>query len=104
VQKYKLLGLFIFTAIPLSGLGAWTGALIATLMDMRFKKAMLSLFAGVCCACIIITVLFFLFSKSFGVRKHYPLIDNILPNKITDVKIHAVKISAWIFHFNLMFV
>ena len=47
VNKYSLLGLFIFVAIPLPGTGAWTGALIASLMEMRFKKAMLSISAGV---------------------------------------------------------
>ena len=47
VNKYSLLGLFIFVAIPLPGTGAWTGALIASLMEMRFKKALLSISAGV---------------------------------------------------------
>lgn len=37
IQKYRYLGLFIFVAIPLPGTGVWTGSLIASLLDMRFK-------------------------------------------------------------------
>ena len=47
VNKYSLLGLFIFVAIPLPGTGAWTGALIAALMEMRFKKSFISIACGV---------------------------------------------------------
>ncbi|MBE6962939.1 MAG: small multidrug export protein, partial [Ruminococcaceae bacterium] len=39
VQKYSALGLCIFVAIPLPGTGAWTGALIAAILDMRLKRA-----------------------------------------------------------------
>ena len=47
VTKYKALGLFIFVAIPLPGTGAWTGALIAALMNLRLKDALISITAGV---------------------------------------------------------
>lgn len=47
VTKYAAFGLFVFVAIPLPGTGAWTGALVAALIGMRFKYAMLSVFAGV---------------------------------------------------------
>lgn len=53
VNKYSLIGLFLFVAIPLPGTGAWTGALIAALMEMRFKKAFLSIAAGVLVAGLI---------------------------------------------------
>ena len=39
VQKYSFWGLFILVAIPLPGTGAWTGALVASLLDMRLKRA-----------------------------------------------------------------
>ena len=39
VKKYELLGLFLLVAIPLPGTGAWTGALVAALMDIRLKKS-----------------------------------------------------------------
>ena len=37
VTKYKKFGLFLFVAIPLPGTGGWTGALIASVLKMRFK-------------------------------------------------------------------
>ena len=40
VTKYKKLGLFILVAIPLPGTGAWTGATVAGLLDMRLKDAL----------------------------------------------------------------
>ena len=47
VTKYATLGLFLFVGIPLPGTGAWTGSLIAALMDMKFWYAIVSVFAGV---------------------------------------------------------
>lgn len=46
IEKYKTFGLYIFVAIPLPGTGAWTGALIAALIGMRFKHAIISIAAG----------------------------------------------------------
>ncbi len=59
VKKYGPLGLLIFVAIPLPGTGAWTGALIAALLDMRLKSAVPSIFLGVCIAATIMTLLTF---------------------------------------------
>ena len=59
VRKYGPLGLLIFVAIPLPGTGAWTGALIAALLDMRLKSAVPSIFLGVCIAATIMTLLTF---------------------------------------------
>ena len=56
VKKYQLLGLFIFVAIPLPGTGAWTGALIAALLDMRLKSAFPAISLGVLVAGIIISI------------------------------------------------
>ena len=47
VKKYQFWGLFMFVAIPLPGTGAWTGALIAAMMDMEVKDAMPSIALGV---------------------------------------------------------
>ena len=66
VQKYEMLGLFFFVMIPLPGTGAWTGSLIASMMDMRIKKALLSLVAGVLSAGILITILFYYFPSVFA--------------------------------------
>ncbi len=53
VKKYEAWGLFIFVAIPLPGTGAWTGSLLAALMDMRLKTAFPSIFLGVIVAGLI---------------------------------------------------
>ena len=59
VQKYSALGLCIFVAIPLPGTGAWSGALIAAILDMRLKRAIPSIFLGVCIAAAIMTAVTF---------------------------------------------
>lgn len=50
VEKYKSLGLVILVAIPLPGTGAWTGALVASVLDIPPKKALSLIFLGVCVA------------------------------------------------------
>lgn len=57
VKKYRLWGLFLFVAIPLPGTGAWTGALIADLLDIRIRDAMITIGLGVIVAGIIISSL-----------------------------------------------
>ncbi len=47
VKKYAFWGLFLFVAIPLPGTGAWTGSLIAAMMDMKVKEAFPSILLGV---------------------------------------------------------
>lgn len=56
VQKYAFWGLFLFVAIPLPGTGAWTGALIAAMLDMRLKKAFPSIVLGVLTAGVIVAI------------------------------------------------
>ena len=46
VTKYGFLGLIVFVGIPLPGTGAWSGSLIAALLDMRIKRALLAIFFG----------------------------------------------------------
>lgn len=55
VQKYAFWGLFILVAIPLPGTGAWTGALVAAMLDMRLKRAFPVIALGVIAAAIIVT-------------------------------------------------
>jgi len=56
IMKYASLGLLLFVGIPLPGTGAWTGALVAAMMDMRMKYALPSIFAGIIMAAVIVTV------------------------------------------------
>lgn len=54
VKKYSFWGLFILVAIPLPGTGAWTGALVAAMLDMRLKRAMPAIILGVIVAGIVV--------------------------------------------------
>ena len=56
VTKYARLGLYLFVAVPLPGTGAWSGALIATLLKMPKTRALLSIFCGVITAGIIMLI------------------------------------------------
>jgi len=47
VQKYAFWGLFVLVAIPLPGTGAWTGALVAAMLEMPMKRAFPSIALGV---------------------------------------------------------
>ena len=55
IVKYEMLGLFIFVAIPLPGTGAWTGAIIASILNMRISRALPPIFFGVLAAGFIMT-------------------------------------------------
>lgn len=46
VKRFGLWGLFIFVAIPLPGTGVWTGSLIAVLLKLSKRKALLSIILG----------------------------------------------------------
>ncbi|MEA4923305.1 MAG: small multi-drug export protein [Eubacteriaceae bacterium] len=50
VKKYRSLGLFILVAIPLPGTGAWTGSLVASVLDIRLRNAFPVILAGVATA------------------------------------------------------
>ena len=66
VRKYSTIGLCILVAIPLPGTGAWTGALVAALLDLRLKKAVPTIFLGVLIAAGIMTMLTFGVLGIFG--------------------------------------
>ena len=57
VRKYRLLGLVVLVAIPLPGTGAWTGALVATLLDIRLRNALPAILLGLVIAGVLITLL-----------------------------------------------
>ena len=47
IEKYEYLGLFLFVAIPIPGTGAWTGSLIAALLQLDLKKSLLFVLLGI---------------------------------------------------------
>lgn len=57
VTKYGPLGLCLLVAIPLPGTGAWTGALVAAMLDLRLRRAMPAIIVGVLIAAGIMTAI-----------------------------------------------
>ena len=55
VLKYAFWGLVVLVAIPLPGTGAWTGALVAAMLNMRLKKAFPAIVLGVLGAAVIVS-------------------------------------------------
>jgi len=69
IQKYGAIGLALFVAVPLPLTGAWTGALLATIMELPIKKSLPAILGGVIGAGLIVTVLVVLgvnIEKYFG--------------------------------------
>ena len=57
IQQYEFWGLVLFVGIPLPGTGAWTGALVASLLGLDWKKAFGAIVVGVCMASVIMYIL-----------------------------------------------
>ena len=66
VEKYAVFGLYLFVAIPLPMTGAWMGALIAALMEMKFGRSMLFITAGVLTAGVIVSLITYSVSGLFS--------------------------------------
>ena len=54
VLRWSFWGLFVLVAVPLPGTGAWTGALVAAMLDMRLKRAFPAIAMGVLAAGILV--------------------------------------------------
>ena len=48
--------LLLFVGIPLPGTGAWTGSLIASLLEIDIKKSSLAIFCGIIMATVIMYI------------------------------------------------
>lgn len=57
IQRYEALGLALFVAVPLPMTGAWTGAIAASLFNIRFRYAFMAILAGVVAAGLIVLLL-----------------------------------------------
>ena len=75
VRKYRLLGLMLFVAIPLPGTGAWTGALVADVLDLRLRTALPAIALGVLIAGIITTTVTLQFPQRSAYGIHALLTD-----------------------------
>lgn len=61
----SLLGLFLFVGIPLPGTGAWTGALVANILNIKPAKAFITIILGVLTAGIIMSTITYLIPSFF---------------------------------------
>lgn len=57
MARFQFWGLALLVAIPLPGTGGWTGALIATVIKMDKKQALLAIAIGLVAAAAIVTAL-----------------------------------------------
>ncbi len=57
IQKYAYWGLFIFVAIPCPGTGAWTGAVLASVLEMKLRRAFPVIALGVITSGLIMGVI-----------------------------------------------
>ena len=64
VKKAEFLGLLAFVGIPLPGTGGWTGSLIASLLEVDIKKAIIAILCGIALAATIVSLL------TYGVIGH----------------------------------
>ena len=65
IEKYAFWGVCLFVAVPLPVTGAWTGSLVAAMIDMKPWKAFLSCLLGVMISGVIMTVI------SYGVSAFF---------------------------------
>ena len=57
IEKYSYLGVLIFVAVPFPGTGAWTGTLIASVLQLDPKKSFLAAVGGVLIASTVMTLI-----------------------------------------------
>ena len=65
VEKSYFWGLLLFVGIPLPGTGAWTGSLIAAMLDIPKKKSIPAIALGVCLAAALMGILSLFFEGLF---------------------------------------
>ena len=56
IGKYELLGLCLFVAVPLPITGAWTGSVIAAILQLRMKPSAAAILCGICISGIIMGI------------------------------------------------
>ena len=64
-NKFVLWGVYAFVAVPLPGTGAWTGGLIADILDIRMSKSLPIIAAGVITAGLIISFISYVIPMMF---------------------------------------
>ena len=62
IGRKKLLGVFVFVAVPIPMTGVWTGSAVASFLGLSFGKSMITVILGNVVASSIITVLSYFLS------------------------------------------
>jgi len=57
IQKAEFIGLLLFVGIPIPGTGAWMGSLIASMLGIKFKKALVAEILGILMAMCIMSII-----------------------------------------------
>ena len=65
IRQYEFLGLVLFVGIPLPGTGGWTGALIASLLQVDIRKSSVAILIGIALAAVIMSVVSYGLMGSF---------------------------------------
>jgi uncharacterized membrane protein len=65
IHRFELVGLFIWSAIPLPGTGAWTAVLVAVIFDIQIKRAFPAIALGTLTAGILMSVFSYLIPGLF---------------------------------------
>ena len=55
-KRFEFWGLVFFVGVPLPGTGGWTGALIASLLEVDLKKSVPAILLGICMATVIMLI------------------------------------------------
>lgn len=56
IERFEIVGLVLFVAIPLPVTGAWTGSLAAFLFGVPKRTALPAIFVGICLAGVVVTM------------------------------------------------
>jgi uncharacterized membrane protein len=56
IERFEVIGLILFVAIPLPVTGAWTGTIAAFLFGVRKRVALPAIFLGICLAGVVVTL------------------------------------------------
>lgn len=91
VKSAEVVGLALFVGVPLPGTGAWTGALIAALLNISFGRALFSIIAGVLIAGFIVSAIFYGLAYLSGVLS-LPVFIAVLAAAV------AAYIAIWYFN------
>ena len=70
IERFEILGLMLFVAIPLPVTGAWTGAVAAFVFGVRKRVAMPAIFLGIMLAGVIVTLASLGVITLWGVAAH----------------------------------